>query len=191
MKLRPDLSVEERKEFLNSVCNTSQMSDYQRELSDSEVEAEKHYYAQNGIELENAEQEFASVKEEFASKIKSLKTLQTERLQRIRTRQTKIFGKLWGIKNFQNQRMEFFDAYGDMINSRPLTPDEQNGEMFNNAGEPTQEVKEIGFEKTKPDIEDAEIIEENQHDSKTDTTESEDEPDEPQKPGKKPRNPKK
>lgn len=190
MKLRPDLSVEERKEFLNSVCNTSQMSDYQRELSDSEVEAEKHYYAQNGIELENAEQEFASVKEEFTSRIKSLKTLQSERLERIRTRQTKVYGKLWGIKNFQNQRMEFFDAYGDMINSRPLTPDEQNGEMFNNAGEPSQEVKGIGFEKPKPDIQDAEIIEENSDSSKTEQTESTDEPDEPQKPAKKPRKPK-
>ena len=187
MKLRPDLSVEERKEFLNKVCHTSQTTDYQRELTDSEVEAEKHYYAQNGIELENTEQEFSSVKEEFTSRIKSLKTLQSERLERIRTRQTKVYGRLWGIKNFTNQRMEFFDAYGDMINSRPLTPDEQNGEMFNNAGEPTQEVKEIGFEKTKPDIEDAEIIEENQHDSKNDTTESEDGPDEPQKQGKKPR----
>ena len=48
MKLRPDLSVEERKEFLNKVCHTTQTTDYQRELTDSEVEAEKHYYAQNG-----------------------------------------------------------------------------------------------------------------------------------------------
>ena len=105
------------------------------------------------------------------------------------------------MRNPEKQRMEYYDVYGDMISSRPLTPDEQIGSVFNNEGEPNVEAKGIPFDKYS-DIQDADYEEvseetkelpapesENEEDVSRETTEN-NKPTNEQKPPKKPRKPK-
>ena len=145
-KLHPKMNPEQRKQ------------EYNRDLSEEEIETERHFYAENGIHLEDKQKEFDQVKKDYQNQIKEVETLMVERLERIRTRQMKIHGTLYGMRNPEKQRMEYYDVYGDMISSRPLTPDEQLGSAFNNEGEPNAEVKGIPFDKHS-DIQDADYEE--------------------------------
>ena len=108
-----------------------------------------------------------------------------EQLERVQNRSRKVYDTLYGVANPENGQMEFYDKFGELISSRGLTPDEFNGKLFDNDGEAIAgaEPLGIGFEKPKPDIEDAEYEEvknETQADSETEATET-------QKTGKKPR----
>ena len=102
-----------------------------------------------------------------------------EQLERVQNRSRKVYDTLYGVANPENGQMEFYDKFGELISSRGLTPDEFNGKLFDNEGEASAgaEPMGIGFEKPKPDIEDAEYEEVK---SETEATET-------QETGKKPR----
>ena len=175
-KLHPKMNPEQRKQFLEANCYVRENKEYNRDLSEEEIETERHFYAENGIHLEDKQKEFDQIKKDYQNKIKEMETLMVERLERIRTRQMKIHGTLYGMRNPERQRMEYYDIYGDMISSRPLTPDEQLGSAFNNEGEPNAEVKGIPFDKHS-DIQDADYEEVSEETKELPTPESENEED--------------
>ena len=193
-KIRPEMNPDQRRVFLETNCYVKESKEYNRDLSEEEIETERHFYAENGLALENIENEFKTVKEEFARKIKEQETLMSERLTRIRTRQIKIYGTLYGVRNLETQKMEYYDVYGDMISSRPLTPDEQDGSLFNNDGQPAEEIKAVEFKPETTDkyadVQDADFEEVTDDENQSEPENGEDKPNDEQKPPKKPRKPK-
>ena len=193
-KIRPEMNPDQRRVFLETNCYVKESKEYNRDLSEEEIETERHFYAENGLALENIENEFKTVKDEFARKIKEQETLMSERLTRIRTRQIKIYGTLYGVRNLETQKMEYYDVYGDMISSRPLTPDEQDGSLFNNDGQPAEEIKAVEFKPETTDkyadVQDADFEEITDDENKSEPENGEDKPNDEQKPPKKPRKPK-
>ena len=193
-KIRPEMNPDQRRVFLETNCYVKESKEYNRDLSEEEIETERHFYAENGLALENIENEFKTVKEEFARKIKEQETLMSERLTRIRTRQIKIYGTLYGVRNLETQKMEYYDVYGDMISSRPLTPDEQDGSLFNNDGQPAEEIKAVEFKPETTDkyadVQDVDFEEVTDDENQSEPENGEDKPNDEQKPPKKPRKPK-
>lgn len=57
-----------------------------------------------------------------------------ERLERIQTRKRKVYDKLYGLANYGTGLMEYYDRFGELIDSRKLTPDEATWHLFNNNG---------------------------------------------------------
>lgn len=193
-KIRPEMNPDQRRVFLETNCYVKESKEYNRDLSEEEIETERHFYAENGLALENIENEFKTLKEEFARKIKEQETLMSERLTRIRTRQIKIYGTLYGVRNLETQKMEYYDVYGDMISSRPLTPDEQDGHLFNNDGQPSEEFKAVEFKPENTDkyadVQDADFEEVSDDENKSEPENGEDKSEDERKGGKKPRKPK-
>ena len=193
-KIRPEMNPDQRRVFLETNCYVKESKEYNRDLSEEEIETERHFYAENGLALENIENEFKTVKEEFARKIKEQETLMSERLTRIRTRQIKIYGTLYGVRNLETQKMEYYDVYGDMISSRPLTPDEQDGHLFNNDGQPSEEFKAVEFKPENKDkysdVQDVDFEEVSDDENKSEPENGEDKSEDERKGGKKPRKPK-
>lgn len=193
-KIRPEMNPDQRRVFLETNCYVKESKEYNRDLSEEEIETERHFYAENGLALENIENEFKTVKDEFARKIKEQETLMSERLTRIRTRQIKIYGTLYGVRNLETQKMEYYDVYGDMISSRPLTPDEQDGHLFNNDGQPSEEIKAVEFKPENTDkyadVQDADFEEVTDDENKSEPENGEDKSEDERKGGKKPRKPK-
>jgi hypothetical protein len=193
-KIRPEMNPDQRRVFLETNCYVKESKEYNRDLSEEEIETERHFYAENGLALENIENEFKTVKDEFARKIKEQETLMSERLTRIRTRQIKIYGTLYGVRNLETQKMEYYDVYGDMISSRPLTPDEQDGHLFNNDGQPSEEFKAVEFKPENTDkyadVQDADFEEVSDDENKSEPENGEDKSEDERKGGKKPRKPK-
>ena len=181
----PNATIDERVAQLKKICHSESEETYNRTLTDSEIEREKTNYVDNGIRLKDVEVEAKASAESFNAKKTAIKKEMDEQLERVQNRSRKVYDTLYGVANPENGQMEFYDKFGELISSRGLTPDEFNGKLFDNEGEASAgaEPLGIGFEKPKPDIEDAEYEEvknETQAESETEATET-------QETGKKPR----
>lgn len=181
----PNATIDERVAQLKKICHSESEETYNRTLTDSEIEREKTNYVDNGIRLKDVEVEAKASADSFNAKKTAIKKEMDEQLERVQNRSRKVYDTLYGVANPENGQMEFYDKFGELISSRGLTPDEFNGKLFDNEGEASAgaEPLGIGFEKPKPDIEDAEYEEvknETQADSETEATET-------QETGKKPR----
>ena len=181
----PNATNDERVAQLKKICHSESEETYNRTLTDSEIEREKTNYVDNGIRLKDVEVEAKASADSFNAKKTAIKKEMDEQLERVQNRSRKVYDTLYGVANPENGQMEFYDKFGELISSRGLTPDEFNGKLFNNEGEASAgaEPLGIGFEKPKPDIEDAEYEEvknETQAESETEATET-------QETGKKPR----
>ena len=181
----PNATIDERVAQLKKICHSESEETYNRTLTDSEIEREKTNYVDNGIRLKDVEVEAKASADSFNAKKTAIKKEMDEQLERVQNRSRKVYDTLYGVANPENLQMEFYDKFGELISSRGLTPDEFNGKLFDNDGEASAgaEPMGIGFEKPKPDIEDAEYEEvknETQAESETEATET-------QETGKKPR----
>ena len=181
----PNATIDERVAQLKKICHSESEETYNRTLTDSEIEREKTNYVDNGIRLKDVEVEAKASADSFNAKKTAIKKEMDEQLERVQNRSRKVYDTLYGVANPENGQMEFYDKFGELISSRGLTPDEFNGKLFDNDGEASAgaEPLGIGFEKPKPDIEDAEYEEvknETQAESETEATET-------QETGKKPR----
>ena len=181
----PNATIDERVVQLKKICHSESEETYNRTLTDSEIEREKTNYVDNGIRLKDVEVEAKASADSFNAKKTAIKKEMDEQLERVQNRSRKVYDTLYGVANPENGQMEFYDKFGELISSRGLTPDEFNGKLFDNEGEASAgaEPLGIGFEKPKPDIEDAEYEEvknETQAESETEATET-------QETGKKPR----
>lgn len=181
----PNSTIDERVAQLKKICHSESEETYNRTLTDSEIEREKTNYVDNGIRLKDVEVEAKASADSFNAKKTAIKKEMDEQLERVQNRSRKVYDTLYGVANPENGQMEFYDKFGELISSRGLTPDEFNGKLFDNEGEASAgaEPLGIGFEKPKPDIEDAEYEEvknETQAESETEATET-------QETGKKPR----
>ena len=181
----PNATIDERVAQLKKICHSESEETYNRTLTDSEIEREKTNYVDNGIRLKDVEVEAKAGADSFNAKKTAIKKEMDEQLERVQNRSRKVYDTLYGVANPENGQMEFYDKFGELISSRGLTPDEFNGKLFDNEGEASAgaEPLGIGFEKPKPDIEDAEYEEvknETQAESETEATET-------QETGKKPR----
>ena len=181
----PNATIDERVAQLKKICHSESEETYNRTLTDSEIEREKTNYVDNGVRLKDVEVEAKASADSFKAKKTAIKKEMDEQLERVQNRSRKVYDTLYGVANPENGQMEFYDKFGELISSRGLTPDEFNGKLFDNEGEASAgaEPLGIGFEKPKPDIEDAEYEEvknETQAESETEATET-------QETGKKPR----
>ena len=181
----PNATIDERVAQLKKICHSESEETYNRTLTDSEIERKKTNYVDNGIRLKDVEVEAKASADSFNAKKTAIKKEMDEQLERVQNRSRKVYDTLYGVANPENGQMEFYDKFGELISSRGLTPDEFNGKLFDNEGEASAgaEPLGIGFEKPKPDIEDAEYEEvknETQVESETEATKT-------QETGKKPR----
>lgn len=145
---RADLNVKEREQELKKLCITEKEESFFRTLTDSDVDKEKHLYAEKGGELKEKKAEAKASADTFKTSMQAIEKDMDERLERIQTRKRKVYDKLYGLPNYQSGLMEFYDRFGEMIDSRKLTPDETTGHLFNNEGgaTSTNEAKQLGYE---------------------------------------------
>lgn len=122
--------MEERIKMLRSLSKKSSTETYNRSLSDEEIELEKDRFTKDAMELDRQKAELKSTVERLKGGITSIENLMKERLERIKTGQMEITGVLWGVPDHSKQRMNFYDSFGEQINSRPMTPDERQGTLF-------------------------------------------------------------
>lgn len=147
---RPDLNVNQREQELKKLCITEKEENFFRTLTDSDVDKEKHLYAEKGGELKEKKAEAKASAETFKTAVQAIEKDMDERLERIQTRKRKVYDKLYGLANYGTGLMEYYDRFGELIDSRKLTPDEATGHLFNNNGgaatQVQEEAKQLGYD---------------------------------------------
>lgn len=159
---KPNLTPDERVEELNKICYNKGDDTFQRSLTESEIAVEKDVFIKLTVDEQRLKDEAKTSAQDYAKRINVIVEEKNEALERINTRQREVYDKLYWVVDAANGNMNFFDRYGELIKSRKLTPDETNGVLFNNDGQPN-EAKEIEYIPIEPeytsDVQDADFEE--------------------------------
>ena len=146
-----DMPLNEREEQLQKMAAKTEKRTYRRTLQQSEVDAERNKYTSNAIDLQVMEEELENLKKDYTAKIKAHEAMMKERLDKIKNGKEDISGNLYGLPNYQNSRMMFYDKYGELIDSRDLLPEEIQTKMQFTLGAGKVTAETINFEEIKPD----------------------------------------
>ena len=163
----PELSTDEREKELKKICKSKRTDKFKRSLTDADIEKELRNYADLGIKLEEKENEKSEVMKTHNEAIKAVEAEMHTSLEVIKNGKKEVLDTLYMVPNYETGQMESFDRFGELIETRRLTPDEHTGHLFNNDGSETESnepenisPKEIGFDgDTKSDIQDADFEE--------------------------------
>lgn len=136
----PNLTPDERVKELQKICYNRGDDTFMRSLTESEISVEKDQFIKLTIEEQKLKDEAKESAQSYQRKINLVSESKKESLDRINTRQREVYDKLYWVVDAANGKMNFFDRYGELIKSRNLTPDETNGVLFNNDGQPKENV---------------------------------------------------
>ena len=174
----PELSTDEREKELKKICKSKRTDKFKRSLTEADIEKELRNYADLGIKLEEKENEKSEVMKTHNEAIKAVEAEMHTSLDVIKNGKKEVLDTLYMVPNYETGQMESFDRFGELIETRRLTPDEHTGHLFNNDGsenEVSEETsanngpKEIGFDGDKnSDIQDADFEEINEKEAETD-----------------------
>lgn len=162
----PESDITERVKHLKKLCVGEFTKEFQRTLTDAEIDKARHDYVGQAVSLGNVEKNAKAASDSFKAEISAIKTIMEEGLQRIETGKRKVSDTLYNVPNYKIGMMEMYDKYGERIDIRKLTPDESTGQMFNNAGEAIKEddlndikpVLEIGCDSNVQDADFEEVV---------------------------------
>ena len=129
-QILPEATAKERLMILQENAQKIEVTTYQKNLTDDELAVKREDLAENHIKLDQFEDEFSEVKQNFKLKVKPLKNANKVILAEIKTKQTSVDGTLFHMANHEDGMMEIYDQEGILISSRRLRPEERQGAIF-------------------------------------------------------------
>ncbi len=129
-QILPEATAKERLMILQENAQKIEVTTYQKNLTDDELAVKREDLAENHIKLDQFEDEFSEVKQNFKLKVKPLKNANKVILAEIKTKQTSVDGTLFHMANHEDGMMEIYDQEGILISSRRLRPEERQGSIF-------------------------------------------------------------
>lgn len=126
-----DLGLEQRRAKLKEMAKVTDFNtSYQRTLSQAEVDAEKDRFTRGSIEKERLQEEAKKAADSFKAQVNAQEDKLQSSLTAVKTGKIEVQGDLYGIANYEEKRMCYYDIYGEMIYSRDLTPADGQGDIF-------------------------------------------------------------
>jgi len=133
----PEIPLDDRRERLNKESVKKEQRDYFRTLPSEEVQSEKSKYVEDALafqiedeKLENLKAEHKNIQAEAKAKLENLHVRMNERLEKIKTARTSQHGVLYGMADYTNKKLNFYDCHGEFIDSRDMLPKELQGNIF-------------------------------------------------------------
>ena len=130
LQFMPELSSNDRLRLLQENAAKTTDGIYQKPLTPEQLDANREKLSDNLIQLSQWEDELSAIKDEYKTKMKPSKEENALLLGEIKTKQKSIVGVLYHVPNFEEKMMEVYDEEGELIESRRLRPDEQQGRLF-------------------------------------------------------------
>lgn len=123
-------SVEDIRRILTDSADSVEQGEYLKSLSQEEMDIRREQMVENSIKLSDLEDQLKEAKAEFKGKIEPLSLQNKALLQELRTKQARLSGMLYHIKNEETGMMETYDDLGVLISTRRLKPEEKQGTIF-------------------------------------------------------------
>lgn len=123
------LSPEDRHSILEGECISSQEKNYTKPVNEEELAYYKDQLANRSVDQAVLLDELNRFKEAHKIKADPIKKDISEALQAIKFKAIDTFGKLYNVPDYDLRIMHIIDSEGNVINSRPLLPEERQYKM--------------------------------------------------------------
>lgn len=124
------LPLRERASFLRDNCDDTERMNYMKPFSEDEIVEMKNRLSSVSIEMDDIEDEKKDVNAHFKAKLDPLKNERKSLLKNIKQKALLVVEDCYKFVDYENKRVEFYNAVGDLVEARPLTPGENQRKMF-------------------------------------------------------------
>lgn len=126
-----DIPVKERRDKLKEMAKKVEFrQNYQRPLTQAELDNENRVHSKEAIEKERLEDELKSINDQYKARIKAQDAKISACLGRVKSEKQDVEGDLFGMVDYDLNRIEYYDVYGVWIYGRELMPSEAQGALF-------------------------------------------------------------
>lgn len=98
---------------------------YMVPLGEEEMTIIKSELSDASVKKSFIEEEIREVKEAFKARLEPLNEIISSSVQQLKTRVRVITGRVYQVTDFDNKMMHAVDGKGNVLNSRPLKPEER------------------------------------------------------------------
>jgi len=119
------LTHEERETVLIGESATVEEQTYLIPIDEPELSVIKDELSQASVKKAYIDEEIKIVKEEFKSRLEPLNEIISSSIDSLKSRSKKVTGKVYSLPDFENKMMHAVDSKGNVLNSRPLKPEER------------------------------------------------------------------
>lgn len=119
------LPSDERATILEGEANSAEEQTFMMPLTDEEMSIVKDDLAKNCIAKGFIDEEYRQAKEMFKARLEPINDIISESIGKLKNRAKSVTGTIYNIPDFENKMMHSVDSEGNVLNSRPLKPEER------------------------------------------------------------------
>lgn len=119
-----------RKNFLKDNCDCVVEKSYMKQFAPDELQGMKEQLSETSIEINDIEIEKKEVATQFKNRLKPLTKRKSELLDNIKKKAKYVKEECFKFVDQEARTVEFYNADGDLIESRPANPDELQATIF-------------------------------------------------------------
>lgn len=126
-RFMPDAEYQDRIQVLQDTAEKVENTDYYAQLSEEELGNKRQEFVDNAVKLNELKLKLKEQSDDLKGKMKPLDHLNNQLMYEVSTRQEKRSGNVYHIADYDNSEMATYDAHGECIARRRLTPAEKKG----------------------------------------------------------------
>lgn len=116
---------EERAQMLHDNCDKIQQTEYSKSFDEQEIASKKHELVTAILRIQQLKDELDKVKKEYKEKLKPHEVSKTELMDDIKYSARPVIEDCFVFLEHDENKAYIFNSEGEMVLSRPLTPDER------------------------------------------------------------------
>lgn len=120
-----NLPQSERETILIGESATVEEQTYLIPIDEPELSVIKDDLSMASVKKAYIDEEIRQAKEEFKARLEPLVDKISESIESLKSRSKKVTGKVYSLPDFENKMMHAVDSLGNVLNSRPLKPEER------------------------------------------------------------------
>jgi hypothetical protein len=128
--LGKEYAIAQREAFLKDNCDGVAEKGYMKRISPEEIQEKKEQLSEAAIQINDIEVEKKETAKEYKQRLGPLFTQRNELLKAIKEKATFIREQCYKFVDIDEKMVGFYNAEGDLIESRPATSDELQGTIF-------------------------------------------------------------
>jgi hypothetical protein len=123
-------TLQQMESMLRTNCESKVETKYYRDLTEQDLVEKHQELSKNLIEMNQIEDEFKVVKDEFKDRLKPMAQKQKELLDAIKVKKELHEGTLYTMANHEDGVMETYTETGEFYESRRMKPEERQARLF-------------------------------------------------------------
>ena len=124
------IPLRERERFLKDNCDKVERMSYMKQFTDEEIVAMKNRLSTVSIDMDDIEDEKKEMSVIFKSKLDPMKGEKKTLLRNIKQKAQLVVEDCFKFIDQENEHVEFYNASGDLVESRHIAPEERQRNLF-------------------------------------------------------------